>query len=347
MSNALFLVILSLLIAAFFHWAFRRLPQEQWQILAAVPMGKTESGDWRGMNLTYYGFFVATANVFGFLMLILLLGGIGYPLLAIFALGAAFFAICWPAARSIAAIVEKKAYTFTIGGASFVGALAAPFLIRAVNATFGIEFSILPIFAAAVTAYAYAEGFGRLACISFGCCYGKRVESLSPRFQRIFDSLHFTFTGATKKVAYEGGLEGVRVVPIQAITAIMLTAIGLIGTLLYLQRRFAAALVFTTAATQLWRFFSELFRSDLRGKAEKISAYQVMSLLLVFYSIGIVFVLPAGTAPVVQIGAGLRALWDPLALLFIQASWLAVFLYTGRSLVTGAQLSFFVHRDRI
>jgi hypothetical protein len=40
-------------------------------------------------------------------------------------------------------------------------------------------------------------------------------------------------------------------------------------------------------------------------------------------------------------------LWNPAALLFCQALWLAVFLITGRSMVTGSTLSFFVRSDRI
>jgi hypothetical protein len=34
-------------------------------------------------------------------------------------------------------------------------------------------------------------------------------------------------------------------------------------------------------------------------------------------------------------------------ILALQGLWLAIFLYTGRSSVTGAQLTFHVHADRI
>ena len=45
--------------------------------------------------------------------------------------------------------------------------------------------------------------------------------------------------------------------------------------------------------------------------------------------------------------AGISILWQPGAILFIQAIWLAIFIYTGRSTVTGATLTFHLHRERI
>ncbi len=350
-DNLLFLAGLSALIAAFFAWAFRALPRERWQILAAVPGSKNDAGHWHGINLTYYGFFMATGNATGILLLLLLLGAIGAPPAPIFALAVALFALCWPLSRIIARMVEKKAYTFTIGGASLAGAVLLPWLIELINATLadglGGRLPAIPTFAAAAVAYAYGEGIGRLACISFGCCYGKRIDQLPPTLRRLFAPLSFTFTGATKKAAYEGGLEGVQVVPIQAITAIVLTLIGLAGTWLFLSARFSAALIVTIAATQLWRFVSEMLRADARGAARQISAYQVMALLMIVYVVGIAQFFPAPPSLPVGIASGLQALWNPATLLFLQSLWIAIFVHTGRSKVTGATLSFFVHHDRI
>jgi hypothetical protein len=45
--------------------------------------------------------------------------------------------------------------------------------------------------------------------------------------------------------------------------------------------------------------------------------------------------------------AGLHAFWTPEVILFLQALWLAVFLYTGKSRVTKSILSFHVVRDKI
>ena len=51
-------------------------------------------------------------------------------------------------------------------------------------------------------AYAFGEGIGRLACISFGCCYGKPLSECNPLIERIFQRWNFAFQGKTKKIAY-------------------------------------------------------------------------------------------------------------------------------------------------
>jgi hypothetical protein len=350
MTVEIFIISLAIIIAVCFWWAFNHLPREQWQMIAAVPTMKKESGDWRGLNLTFYGFFQATANVFAVAMVFVLLGAINVPPAGAFALISALFAVCWPSSRWIARAVEKKSYTFTVAGAIFVGAIAAPWLIHLMNATMsewlGGRLPVIPALAAGAIAYAFGEAIGRLACISFGCCYGKNIEQLSPRFRRVFKSISFTFTGATRKAVYEGGLEGARVVPIQAITACVLSMIALIGAHLFLSAHYVAALISVTTATQLWRFVSETLRADARGKAKKVTAYQVMALVMIVYVIGVAVFSPAGAAAT-NIAAGLLSLWDPAVLLFCQALWLAIFLHTGRSMVTGATLSFFVHKERV
>src|SRR5262245_3963572 len=231
MSAELFLVILAALFAALFAWAFRALPQERWQFLAVMPVGKTAAGEWRGLNLTFYGFFQAMSNALAAVIVFTLLGAIGVTASAVFALIAITFALCWPASKLIARAVEKKAYTFTVGGAVFAGALAAPWIIEALNASqaraLGGEIPVVPALAAMSVAYAYGEGLGRLGCISFGCCYGKSLDQLSPRMRRLFEPFSFTFAGATKKVAYEGSMEGAPVAPIQAINSVVFTVIAI------------------------------------------------------------------------------------------------------------------------
>lgn len=351
MTPELFLLFLALVMGLLFRWAFRALPHERWQIMAALPVAKTESGEWRGVNLTYYGFFTASSSVVALLALLILLGSVGVSHLAVGAMGLALLGICWPAARIVARIVEKKAYTFTVGGAVFVGGLLAPWLIASWNLlTRGWEnqsIPLLPTLAAMAVAYAYGESIGRLACISFGCCYGKRIEQLSPRWRHLFDGLAFVFTGQTKKAAYAGGLEGVPVVPIQAITAGIFALIALAGTYLYLRGWFRGALLLALAATQLWRFVSELFRDDDRGPASQVSAYQVMAILLIVYMFA-VSIFFAGATPILpDLTRGLAALWHPAVLLVSQGLWALLFWQTGRSMVTGSRMTFFVHRERI
>ena len=74
-----------------------------------------------------------------------------------------------------------------------------------------------------------------------------------------------------------------------------------------------------------------------------------MSLGAVAYAIAIAVGLStsAPTAVTVAIADGLKVLWNPMTLLFIQFLWLAAFIYTGRSEVTGATIEFHVHQHRI
>jgi hypothetical protein len=350
MSAELFLVGLTAIFAVLFAWAFRALPRERWQILAVVPKDKNAAGEWQGLNLTFYGFFQAISNSLAAAMMFILLGAVGVTANAIFALIVIIFAICWPASKLIARLVEKKANTFTVGGAVFVGVLTAPWIIRLLNTarveSLG-EIPLIPALAAMSVAYVYGEGLGRLACISFGCCYGKSLDQLSPRMRRILEPLSFTFMGAMKKASYEGKLEGAPVAPIQAITAVVHILIALAGAYLFLKARFTTSLIFTATSAQLWRFLSEKLRADERGRAEKISAYQVMALLMAPYSAGVALLFPMEQANAPEITTGLGLLWTPAVLLFCQALWLVVFLITGRSAVTSSKLSFFVLTDQI
>jgi hypothetical protein len=351
MTIELFIISLAIIFAVCFAWAFNNLPRERWQIIAAVPTVKSESGAWRGLNLTFYGFFQATANIFAVAMIFVLLGAINVPANCVFVLISALFAVCWPSSRWIAKAVEKKPYTFTVAGAVFVGAVVAPWLIHLINATMsgwlGGGLPVIPTLAAGAVAYAFGESIGRLACISFGCCYGKNIERLSPRLKSVFETISFTFVGATRKAVYEGGLEGARVVPIQAITACVMALIALTGAYLFLNTHYIAALISVTTATHAWRFASETLRADDRGKAKKVTVYQVMALVIIVYAIGVAVFSSVETTATTNIVAGLRSLWDPTVLLFCQALWLAIFLHTGRSMVTGATLSFFVNKERV
>src|SRR5262245_4015528 len=133
MSAELFLLMLAAMFAALFAWAFRALPQEQWQILAAVPLGKTDRGYWEGVNLTFYGFIQATSNALAVAIAFVLLGAAGVTAQAVFVLIAMLFALCWPVSKVIARVVEKKKHTFTVGGAVFVGVLITPWMIELLN----------------------------------------------------------------------------------------------------------------------------------------------------------------------------------------------------------------------
>jgi hypothetical protein len=347
MANEIFLLALAVLTAAVLAWGFRTLPQEGWQIAAAVPIAKVDSGHWQGLNLTYYGVFQATAYTAGVAITLVLLGAAGIPLLGTLAVTGLLLACCIPAASLVARLVERKRATFTVGGAVFVGTLAAPWLLLAANRWLGpwLGFSV-PVasgMAALIVGYALGEGIGRLACVSFGCCYGKPVSQVSPRLRRLFARCCFVFAGPTKKIAYEGGLEGEPVVPIQGLTAAWFVTLAMIGTAVFLAGHHRLALGVAFVGTQVWRIGSEFLRADYRGGGH-ISAYQIMAGIGIAYVLATLPFLPAAPAGSIDILRGLESLWTPAVILCLQGLWIAIFLHTGRSVVTGATLSFHVHR---
>jgi phosphatidylserine decarboxylase len=57
-----------------------------------------------------------------------LLGAAGVPLAGVMVFSVLMLALCVPASRLVARLVEGKAHTFTVGGAVFVGIVAAPWL---------------------------------------------------------------------------------------------------------------------------------------------------------------------------------------------------------------------------
>lgn len=350
MSAVLFLLIATFLLAAYLWWGFRFLPAERWQIFATVPDRKNELGNWQGINFTWYGLLTANAYLVAVAVLLVLLGSVGVPPLATAILAATMLCCCVPASRLVARIVEKKAHTFTVGGAVFVGIIITPLLIsllnRLVGPQLGFQIPVMAAYAAIAIAYAFGEGLGRLACISFGCCYGKPVEPGAGLLSRLFRGRGFTFFGSTKKVAYAGDMEGVEVIPVQALTAVLYTACGLLAMLLFLASHHAAAFLMATTVTQGWRSFSETMRADYRGEG-RISAYQIMGIIGVLYAFAMVWLLGSDVSAPAQLAAGLKTLWSPALILFLQGIWCVIFYYTGRSSVTGATLSFHIHHDRI
>jgi len=340
----------TLLLGLYFWWGFRVLPQEKWQILAALPSAKTGEQGWRGTNLTWYGLLTANAYLVAVAVFLVLMGSVGVSTGGSLLLVLALLCCCVPASRLVALVVEKKAHTFTVGGAVFVGILVAPVFVALLNRTVGVAWSFhIPAMAACAAmaiAYSFGEGLGRLACISFGCCYGKPLSACPGWLRRLFAGRCFIFSGSTKKIAYAGGLEDTEVIPIQAITSVLYTLCGLVATGLFLAGRFYTAFLLTIIVTQVWRSLSETLRADYRGEGN-ISAYQIMGIVAVVYSVTTAVLFPAETVAAPQLALGLASIWSPPQILFLQGVWLAIFLYTGLSTVTGSTLSFHVHHERI
>jgi hypothetical protein len=344
-----FLCTLLVVLMLLFWWAFRALPQEGWQIIAAVPRHKSDSQNWSGLNLTYYGLFSANAYLLAAGIYFILISAIGIPPKASFTFILFMFLFCIPSSRILAGLIEKKRNTFTVGGAAFVGILIAPLIITMVNLTpdAGLisPMPVIPVLAIISIAYAFGEGTGRLACISFGCCYGRPVADMHPFVRRFAERFAFIFSGKTKKIAYEAGLDGKQVIPVQAMTAVICTAAGFLGMLLFLRGAAGIAFVLVLTVTQGWRFVSEMLRADYRGGG-RITVYQIMTAIAMLYAMAIALVF-GDEAYRADLEVGIQGLWNPAMILGLQGLWLCLFLYTGRSRVTGSTMSFHVRKDMI
>jgi hypothetical protein len=347
--NLLFVTGFALSLALLLRWAFKALPSESWQVIASMPVAKNGHDSWRGLNLTYYGMFVATAVTAAGALILMLMASVGVSVQITAVVLLIVLPVWAPAAKVVARIVENKPHTFTIGGATFVGMFMTPLAVWLTNALMGPRFGtyipLLPALAAMAVAYTIGEGIGRLACISFGCCYGKPISQCSGLVRQLFGRHAFVFSGKTKKIAYEGGLDGKEVVPIQALTSVIHAGVGLVALFLFLNRGFFWALVLSMGVTQAWRAFSETLRIDYRGEGS-ISAYQIMAIIAVALTVIVGSFLSSDPARTPDLVIGLSALWHPAVILGLQAVWVGTFLVTGRSMVTGSILSFHVFEDR-
>lgn len=350
MPDEIFTAVLFLFLALTFRWAFRALPDEKWQIIGCFPHRRLPDGAWQGWNLTWYGFFNAAAIIFSVCVLIILLGALSMQLLPVALILILTLLICLPASRITAFLIEKKQNTYSVGGASFIGIIIAPWLILLVrlagNKWFDLNISTINILSAMSVAYTFGEGIGRLACISFGCCYGKPLKESSPLIQKIFRRHNFIFTGKTKKIAYAHALDGQAVIPVQAMTCVIYSIAGLAGFYLFLKGFTATAFLLTLTVTQIWRFLSEFLRADYRGTG-KISIYQKMSLMACLYGFltAYIFYEPMADKPVLL--TGLMTLLSPGLLLFLAALWIITFIRSGKSKVTDALINIQVNKENI
>jgi prolipoprotein diacylglyceryltransferase len=348
MWSDVFILGLAVFLGVFLRWAFRTLPKEEWQMLAAIPVLKRGSDAWYGINFTYYGVLAAASCALSTALALLLMGSIGVPGGVCLLIIASILCLCLPAARIVARYVEKRKHTLTIAGPSFVGIVTAPGVVwltdLALAPHIGTRIPLFPVLAALSVAYAMGEGFGRLACISFGCCYGRPLADCHPLLQRAFARYGFIFSGKTKKIAYESGLEGEPVIPIQAITSIVFVTVAVLGILLYSRGLYAEALIVSITVTQLWRIISETLRSDYRGEG-RWSVYQRLAFLAVLYCVVIYFVLPTAPDEPADLVKGLATLWDPAVMLLLLAVFATTFLWTGWSTVTGSTIAFHVRRQ--
>jgi hypothetical protein len=347
MLNILFITALAVGLSAILIWGVRTLPAERWQMLAAVPLVKTADGSWRGLNLTYYGFFSATGTTLGILMTLLLLTSIGVAPVVGIALVLIVAVVCVPASRLVARLIEHKKNTFTVAGAAFIATLALPWLTFAISWLTHTSIASVPIFAAAAIAYALGESIGRLACLSFGCCYGLPLRDVSSPLARLFHNHNLVVQGATKKAAYASGLAGEPLIPVQAMTSFVFAIAGLTALALFLGGNFRLAAIIAAVGTWGWRACSEWLRADYRG-GTRFWSYQIIANSAVVYVSIVLLLMRSGsttTLPNIQIAFS-RLVSAPLVLA-LQFCWLVLFLYYGKSRVTSSTLQFHVVRDSV
>ncbi len=344
MAADIFLLACAILFALSFRFLFRHLPRERWQFVASLPLRKNSDGSWQGLNLTFYGIFTGLAGGAGVATFILLTASVQIPLATSLLLTLGVLSLCLPAAKIIATVVEKNRHGFTVGGASFVGIMVAPLLLWVADLLaqryWQVTLPILPMLAAMAIAYVIGEGIGRLACISFGCCYGRALAQ-SPRWAKAwFATVHHVFIGKTKKIAFAGEMESVRVIPIQAMTCVVYTALALLCAALYFRGEFGLSFSLALIGSQLWRAWSETLRADYRGGSKVFSAYQFMALLAALYGIAISLIMPAHADLLPSLQHGLEALWTPGVILCVQLVTLIMFFFSGTSTITTGELRF-------
>jgi prolipoprotein diacylglyceryltransferase len=344
--NLFVVLCLAVPLIVLFAWGFKHLPNARWQMLGAVPVTQKDVTTWQGINFTFYGVFNAFAYMLATALAIALFKSLDIAFLPLLALLTGVLGICMPASKYIAAIVEKKTHTFSVGGATFCGIIVTPWLVMGINLFTDHPMPVIPVLSVVALAYAMGEGLGRLACISFGCCYGRPVTDLSKRFGSLFSRYAFVFQGKTKKISYAHHLDGQPVIPVQGMTASISCGCALIGMYLFLEGYYTAALILTILITQIWRFFSEFLRNDYRGEGA-ISAYQIMSLLGAGYVLALPLIFTGSAPPDPDIVEGLASLWSPGIILGLQALWIGSFIYTGKSSVTDSVIEFRVRKETI
>jgi hypothetical protein len=333
--SALFSLALATLVVAILTWGLRVLPRENMQILATIPRRRGSDGSWQGVNLTWYGVMQMVAALIAIALALVLTGAAGVPVLTTGAIIGLTLAVAMPAASLVARLVERRKGTFTVGGAVFVTTLVLPWLARAADAIGNTEHATSVMGALAV-AYPLGEGIGRLACISFGCCYGRPLARCGPVWRRLFAHRHAVVIGPTRKAAYADRFEGLPLVPAPALSAVVLSAAGLAGVPLVLAGYARLAAVLSLTIAFLWRFGSELLRADYRGEG-RLSSYQWMALLCLVYWLPVLASSPPSSVKP-DVRQGLHALQSPMVLLVLAALGLAVFLYLGVSKMTTASI---------
>jgi hypothetical protein len=328
-----------------FRWGFRHLTGEEWQIALAIParINGADGRFWPAINFTVYGVISSVAYGLSVLVFLFLIGAMAQPLTPAALFAGALLAVGIPASKLVARWVEGVP-GHTIGGAVFVVAVAS---VPAMIATQWVsrELALSPfnpgiVIAAACVAYVLGEAIGRLACLSFGCCYGRPIAQCTSLQKALYSRLTETYRGRFKKIAYAGGLNDHPVIAVQAIACAVLFVLFLVSLWFFWKGMLGAAIVVSFGASQLWRAYSEQLRADFRGR-EGFTVYQGMAIIGAVLSIVLAWVYASA-----ELGAQLKPSaylgWKTVAqlevILACQALVLLILFYMGRSSITSSRL---------
>lgn len=351
MEKVIFISVLGIYLISIVYFGIKNLHKERWQFFAVIPVRKVSDNQWIGMNITYYGIINGLAYITGVYIFIFLTSGFDIPYNYIILSIILILSICMPASKIVARIVEGKKNTFTVGGASFVGSIISPivFLIIFNHYYQDIEKTmqiLMPVISVLSISYNLGEGVGRLACLSFGCCYGKPVKELNGWFRRFFEIINVVFTGKTKKVSYASSLDGEPLVPVQGMAVILYVTTAFIGIILFLYGYYITSFLITVMIGQFFRLFSEFFRADYRGES-KFSIYQWMSMITIFYSLIIAFIFRKVVFVDHDIARAFKVSLGNNVFILIIVIFFLVLVYTGLSKVTGSKITFYVKEEEI
>jgi hypothetical protein len=87
-------------------------------------------------------------------------------------------------------------------------------------------------------------------------------------------------------------------------------------------------------------------RADYRGEG-KLSVYQIMASVACLYGLIIAYIFNETHTGTPDLVLGVAALWNPALLIFLLALWVAIFFYSGKSMVTTSLIEIHVLREKI